>query len=86
MEINEERLVEKMWVKFSIGKIVTNSVCSDFFFTMIRPQRSLSHLNAFEVLDTIVNCPLPADHSERKQSKNQSLPTAEVAVTREESV
>ncbi len=81
---SEERLVERMWVKFSVGKTVTNSVCSDFFFTMIRSQRSLSHLNAFEVLDTIVNCELPAGHAQRKPPKNQPLPTVEVPVTREE--
>ena len=84
MQVNEERLVERMWVKFSMGKTITNSVCSDFFFTMIRPQRSLSHLNAFEVLDTIVNCPLPKGHADRKPPKNQPLPTVEVPVTREE--
>ncbi len=78
MLAHEERLVERMWVKFSMGKTVTNAVCSDFFFSIIRPQRSLSHLNAFEVLDVIVNCPLPIDHAHNKPPENEPLPTIEV--------
>jgi len=81
---NEEKLVERMWIKFSTGKTVTNSVCSDFFFTMIRPDRNFSHLNAFEVLDTIVNCDLPPGHENRRllpRRKSQPLPTVEVEET-----
>ena len=80
MQRNEERLVERMWIEFSRGKTVTNSVCSDFFFTMIRPDRNFSHLNAFEVLDTIVNCDLPTGHDRSTPRKRirEPLPTVEV--------
>ena len=78
MQRNEEQLVERMWKSFSAGKRVTNSVCSDFFFTMIRPDRNLSHLNAFEVLDTIVNCDLPPGHEYRRAVRRETLPTVEV--------
>lgn len=78
MQKNEERLVERMWIKFSVGKTVTNSVCTDFFFTMIRPDRTFSHLNAFEVLDTIVNCELPVGHEHRREPRRERLPTVEV--------
>jgi len=78
MQIHEERLVERMWLKFSMGKTITNAVCSDFFFSTIRAQRSLGHLNAFEVLDIIVNCPLPIDHAHKKPPQNEPLPTIEV--------
>jgi len=78
MQVHEKRLVERMWVKFSAGKTITNAVCSDFFFSAIRVQRSLGHLNAFEVLDVIVNCPLPPDHAVHTPAKNSPLPTIEV--------
>lgn len=55
----EEALVSRMWIDWADGKTITNSVCSDFFFTLIRPEPGLRHLNAFEVLDTIVNTELP---------------------------
>ena len=55
----EEALVVRMWMDWAAGKTITNSVCSDFYFTLIRPERGLRHLNAFEVLDTIVNTELP---------------------------
>jgi len=67
-----------MWIEFSRGKNVTNSVCSDFFFTIIRPDRNFSHLNAFEVLDTIVNCDLPEGHDRSLVRKRRPLPTVEV--------
>ena len=75
MQPNEERLIERMWIEFSLGKTVNNSVCSDFFFTMIRPDRNLSHLNAFEVLDTIVNCELPPGHAKKRQPRYPVRPT-----------
>ena len=84
MQSSEEQLIERMWIKFSAGKTVTNSVCSDFFFTMIRPERHFSHLNAFEVLDTIVNCDLPPGHENRKRlprRRREPLPTVEVEET-----
>lgn len=77
MQVNEERLVERMWVKFSMGKTITNAVCTEFFFSAIRTQRSLSHLSAFEVLDTVVNCPLPAGHAQRKPLKNHHVSAVE---------
>ncbi len=78
MQKYEERLVERMWIEFSRGKVVTNSVCSDFFFTMIRPDRNFSHLNAFEVLDTIVNCDLPPRHDQPISRPRRPLPEVEV--------
>jgi hypothetical protein len=38
-------------------------VCCDFFFTEIRTDRALRHINAFEVLDTIVNAVPPVPQS-----------------------
>ena len=60
---------------------MTNSVCSDFFFTMIRPDRKFSHLNAFEVLDTIVNCDLPSGH--HLPLPRRRLPLLEVEIVEE---
>lgn len=57
----EEALVARMWIEFAAGKTITNAVCSDFFFSSIRPEPGLRHLDAFEVLDTIVNTELPSD-------------------------
>ena len=73
MQHHEEHLIERMWIEFSRGKTVNNSVCSDFFFTMVRPDRNFSHLNAFEVLDTIVNCELPVGHDRPLVRKRKPL-------------
>lgn len=78
MQLNEEQLIERMWIEFSRGKVVTNSVCTDFFFTMVRPDRHFSHINAFEVLDTVVNCDLPIGHEQPGVRKRLPLPTVEV--------
>jgi len=75
---NEEQLIERMWIEFSRGKAITNSVCTDFFFTMVRPDRNFSHINAFEVLDTVVNCELPRGHEHPRIRKRLPLPTVEV--------
>ncbi|MEM7220831.1 MAG: hypothetical protein AAF515_20885 [Pseudomonadota bacterium] len=70
----EERLVASMWIEWARGKTITNALCSDFFFTCIRPDRSLHHLNAFEVLDTIVNTEIPAtDQSPLKRREPRVL-------------
>lgn len=78
MQPNEEQLIERMWIEFSRGKVITNSVCTDFFFTMVRPHRNFSHINAFEVLDTVVNCDLPEGHEHPRIRKRLPLPTVEV--------
>ncbi len=67
-----------MWIEFSRGKVVTNSVCTDFFFSMVRPDRNFGHINAFEVLDTIVNCELPLGHEQARVREQLPLPTVEV--------
>ena len=43
------------WLRFSTDKVETQQTYSDFFFDIIRTDASLRHLNAFEVLDVVVN-------------------------------
>ena len=55
MTRSEEGAVIKEWLRFSTDKVETQQTYSDFFFDIIRTDAGLRHLNAFEVLDVVVN-------------------------------
>ena len=40
--------------------MLDNQLCTDFFFEVIRRHVTYQHLNAFEVLDVVVNAKRPS--------------------------
>ncbi len=56
----EESAVGRLWSTWSVGKTINNQLCTDFFFEVIRRHATYQHLNAFEVLDVVVNVKEPS--------------------------
>ncbi|MFK7914998.1 MAG: hypothetical protein AB8B93_13865 [Pseudomonadales bacterium] len=59
MTVKEERLLYRLWCQYRVDKPVANQTMIDFFFDVVRQRAELKHCNAFEVLDSITNHPLP---------------------------
>ncbi len=59
MTRGEEVAVVREWSAWSVGKPSSNQAYADFFFEVVRAHPELRHLNAFEVLDVIVNAAPP---------------------------
>ena len=60
MTSHEESAVTKLWSTWRAGKMLDNQLCTDFFFEVIRRHVTYQHLNAFEVLDVVVNAKRPS--------------------------
>jgi hypothetical protein len=45
----------RLWANWSVGSSVNNQTCTDFYFDVVRQHPDLGELNAFEVLDALVN-------------------------------
>lgn len=59
MTVKEERMLYSLWCRYRVDKPVANQTMIDFFFDVVRQDKALRHCNAFEVLDSITNQPMP---------------------------
>ena len=55
MTRREEAAVLELWSRWFQGKPRSNQSYVDFYFDIIQPHRFLGRINAFEILDILVN-------------------------------
>ena len=55
MTRDDRALLLRAWLSWSEGRSVTNQTCLEFLDQVVRPDRRLANVHAFEVLDLVVN-------------------------------
>jgi hypothetical protein len=58
MTRREEAAVLELWSRWFQGKPRSNQSYVDFYFEIVQPHRLLGRINAFEILDILVNAEL----------------------------
>ena len=82
MTRGEEAAVLQLWSRWFQGKPRSNQSYVDFYFDVIQPHRQLGRINAFEILDVLVNTespPEPAQAQAQTQGQRQAQEDAESA-------
>ena len=69
MNRREEATVLELWSHWFQGKPRSNQSYVDFYFDVIQPHQTLGRINAFEILDVLVNT-----ESLSEQAQTQAQP------------
>lgn len=81
MNRREEATVLELWSRWFQGKPRSNQSYVDFYFDVIQPHQTLGRINAFEILDVLVNAesqqaPMPAQSEAAAGSVETAATTA----------
>ena len=80
MTRREEAAVLELWYRWFQDKPRSNQSYVDFYFDVIQPHQFLGRINAFEILDILVNAesqPAPAQTEKAAEAAAEAVADAE---------